>query len=161
MDQIARLWSKVDKGGPVPAHRPELGPCWLWTDKPEKQSGYGRISWKEGSKHRARKAHHIVWLVVRGELPPNIGHGLDDVVTDHLCRVRLCVNPDHIEWITHRENIERGTVGHHNRSKDACPSEHAYTPENTRLKVIKGGYTVRVCRTCERLGSQRRREKAA
>jgi len=66
---------------------------------------------------------------------------------DHLCRVRCCVNPDHLEAVTHRENILRGnTFAAVNAAKTHCPKGHEYTPENTRIHT--GGR--RQCIACSR-----------
>ena len=54
-----RFWAKVDKNGPVPAHRPELGPCWIWTAARFKR-GYGKfgvepiLNWRTGYPGRLR-----------------------------------------------------------------------------------------------------------
>jgi hypothetical protein len=140
-----RFWSKVDKNGTIPDYRPDLGPCWLWTDAPHKH-GYGVLMVDK----KSRKAHHIAWLVTRGPLPKNIGLRKGQMVMDHLCRVRLCVRPDHLEWVTNEENTNRGFDGEWQRTKTHCPKGHPYSPENTRVKVGKDGYAKRICRTCDR-----------
>ena len=69
--------------------------CWIWKLKPM-HTGYGRI-------HRAGKyksAHRAVYEAHRGPVP-------DGMELDHLCNVRLCVNPDHLEPVTHAENLRR------------------------------------------------------
>jgi hypothetical protein len=76
-----RFWGKVNKNGPVPEHRPELGPCWVWTGATSK--GYGIAS-------RSTRAHRMA-LSLSG-IPLEVGK-----VCDHLCRNRCCVNPEHIE----------------------------------------------------------------
>lgn len=96
-DTEARFWSKVNKDGPIPAHRPELGPCWVWTD-PLSEEGYGRIAY-EGKLHQAH-----TWAYARYVRP--IPDGLEP---DHLCRNRACVNYEsHLEPVTRRENVRRG-----------------------------------------------------
>src|SRR5690349_1913777 len=91
-----RFWPKVDKNGPVPIKRPDLGPCWLWT-KGCTPAGYGAFS--IGHKHMA--AHRFAYEVLIGP----IRNGLD---LDHLCRVRSCVNPSHLEPVTRSINLLRG-----------------------------------------------------
>lgn len=120
------FWAKVNKDGPVPEHRPDLGPCWLWTGA--KQSlGYGTI----GGGTDKMLAHHV--LV--GKPPKGLEY-------DHLCRIRNCVRPDHLELVTHAENVRRGLRG---QLVTHCPKGHAYTPENTRYWQNR-----RKCRACHR-----------
>lgn len=130
---VERLWEKVDKDGPVPADRPELGPCWVWTAG-SKVNGYGRI-W-DG---RMRMAHVVAWELAGGAIPG--GQELD-----HLCRNPLCVNPAHLEPVTRRVNILRGeAAAHHpNRRKTQCRRGHAFDATNTY--VAASGY--RRCRAC-------------
>ena len=86
-----RFWQNVDTNGPVPEHRPGLGPCWLWGGTLT-ESGYGRFRIKGG---RIR-AHHFT-----------VGKPPRRLEWDHLCRVRNCVRPDHLELVTHAENMAR------------------------------------------------------
>ena len=92
----ARFWAKVNQNGPVPAHRPDLGPCWQWTAALDRE-GYGRFHWLGQNG----LAHRIAYEMLIGPMPA----GLEP---DHLCRNRACVNPLHIEPVTHRENTLRG-----------------------------------------------------
>ena len=84
----ARFWKKVDKSGPH----------WLWVGYVDR-NGYGRF----GVNGKARFAHVWSYEDVRGPMPL-------DLEPDHLCRIRHCVNPWHLEAVTHRENIRRGLV---------------------------------------------------
>lgn len=70
-------------------------PCWLWNG--QRSCGYGKVVVKK----RRVWAHRAMWEQVNGPIPP----GLE---LDHLCRVPACVRPDHLEAVTHRENIRRG-----------------------------------------------------
>lgn len=113
---------------------PETG-CWLWTDKPDRH-GYGEF-WMNGRNHRA---HNAAYVLLVGPIP-------DGLEPDHLCRVTLCVNPDHLEPVTHRENMLRGeTLGARNAAKTHCPRGHPYDEANTYIGT-KGG---RWCRACKR-----------
>jgi hypothetical protein len=94
---LTRFWSRVDKNGPVPAHRPDLGPCWLWTARLD-ANGYGAFS----VHHRGITAHQMAWILAGR---PPIPKGMD---RDHLCRVRHCVRPKHLDGVTHAENVRRG-----------------------------------------------------
>jgi hypothetical protein len=88
------FWAKVNKDGPLSAHRPDLGPCWLWTAAHHR---YGIFQPEKGNQ----LAHRIAYEMLVGPVP----EGLE---LDHLCRVTLCVNPAHLEPVTHRENVRRG-----------------------------------------------------
>lgn len=93
-----RFWSKVDK---TPT-------CWLWTDAPN-GAGYGMFG-----------ANGVTWMAHRYSMIL-AGHMLTDGLTiDHLCRVRLCVNPAHLEEVTYGENLRRAAGA---RSGMAAPAE--------------------------------------
>jgi hypothetical protein len=85
-----------------------------------------------------------------GPIPPGL-------VTDHLCRVRACVNPSHMEPVTTRENNRRGEgfVGR-NVTKVACQHGHPFDEANTYL-YENGSTTHRLCRACRRQIEARRR----
>ena len=88
---IARFWSKVDKNGPIRAHCPELGPCWVWTACLEQ--GYGRI-WFEGSPKRA---HRVAWEITHGSIP-------EGMCVCHKCDNPPCCNPNHFFLGTKADN---------------------------------------------------------
>lgn len=120
-----KFWSKVEK----------TDTCWLWTG-PRLPNGYGRL-WLNG---RLRTVHRLAWELARGPIP-------DGLVIDHACRVRNCVNPDHMEVVTGGDNTRRG-IGPTaiNARKTHCIRGHEFTPENTYWPA-KGG---RICRACAR-----------
>ena len=133
-----RFWVKVNKNGPIPAHRPDLGPCWLWTAA--LNYGYG-VFCRTGSK---TEGAHRISLELAGKLPPS------PLVPDHLCRVRACVNPDHMEPVTRGANVLRGEgISVRNALVTHCPAGHPYTAENTRHYKTPIGRG-RKCRTCHR-----------
>jgi HNH endonuclease len=115
--------------------------CWLWTAHCSRD-GYGRL-W---DGERRVSPHRWIYSELVGPIPP----GLE---MDHLCRTRNCVNPEHLEPVTHRENILRGVSppALHAR-KTHCPQGHEYTAENTLVSSPRG---VRVCRTCKRASDRR------
>lgn len=138
-DILSRFWAKVDKSGPVPEHRPELGPCWVWTGSTNGR-GYGEL------RIHGRKwyAHRFAFVALGGnELP-------DGFDLDHLCRTRPCVRPEHLEAVTRLQNVQRGE-GH--GSETHCPQGHPYAGDNLRVEST----ATRHCRTCDREGDARRR----
>jgi hypothetical protein len=129
---IDRFWSRVNKNGPIPGARPYLGPCWLWVGGFD-CDGYGKFG-TEG-------AHRVAYRIAKGEFPPGF-------VTDHLCRVIACVNPDHLEAVTQRVNILRGRgISAVNARKTHCIFGHEFTPENTYVHPVRGGRSCRRCLT--------------
>jgi hypothetical protein len=122
-----RIASKIDFAGP----------CWLWTGQINHRWGYG-YCWWEGSK---RRAHRLIWTLLVGPIP-------DGMQLDHLCRVRHCVNPDHLEVVTAKENLRRGptVVSTIAATRTHCPQGHPYDEANTRYE--KDGS--RKCVICRR-----------
>jgi hypothetical protein len=104
--------------------------CWLWIGHVG-PNGYGQA----GSKGKVHPSHRVVYEAALGPIP-------DGLELDHLCRNPPCVNPEHLEPVTHRENMRRGYYG----TKTHCPQGHAYDDENTYRKA--NGH--RECRTCAR-----------
>jgi hypothetical protein len=148
-----RFLVKVRKDGPVPAHRPELGPCWVWTGA-KMGSGYGVFYLNSQNVG----AHRATWELHVGPIP-------DGLEPDHLCHPsdgsclkgkkcphRLCVNPAHLEPVTRRENVRRSTsLSAKNMAKTHCDRGHEFTPENTYVKVLPDGRESRQCHACRRL----------
>lgn len=113
--------------------------CWLWTASTS-DDGYGYFGIGSRSIPGSRKvvkAHRFAYVYYKGEIPK----GLE---LDHCCRVPCCVNPDHLEPVTHKVNVLRG-IGPTavNARKTHCINGHALTPEN----IYPGG---RQCITCAR-----------
>lgn len=138
-----RFWAKVDKTGGVPYQRPDLGACWTWTASVT-TDGYGNF-WENG---RHINAHRWSYRLLVGPIP-------EGLVLDHLCRVRRCVNPAHLEPVTSGENTRRGNTGALEASRTHCPQGHPYDELNTyRFPDGRRG-----CRICSR--DARRRYAAA
>ena len=114
--------------------------CWLWPTR--SVVGYGTIT----VAGRAVGAHRRAYELARGPIPAGM-------TLDHLCRVRACVNPDHLEIVTLRENVLRG-IGPSavNAAKETCKLGHPFDEANTRYR--KDGR--RECRTCANASWRRR-----
>ena len=103
--------------------------CWIWLGAMV-PGGYGWF-W-DGKKHR--RVHRYSYEHYRGSIPVGL-------TIDHLCRVRCCVNPWHLESVTHRENVLRGnTVAAENAKKTHCRNGH-------ELIQIKRQRTCPICST--------------
>ena len=109
--------------------------CWDWVGALS-PLGYGSAT---GSDGKTRKAHRVIYERVKGAIPA----GLE---LDHLCRNPSCVNPDHLEPVSHRENCRRGNQGLYLKSKSHCHKGHALTPDNLLPGALRRGS--RSCRKC-------------
>lgn len=130
--EIERFFAKIDFVSQAP--------CWIWIGCINR-NGYGafrRIGYSQ-------PAHRSSWELLVGVIP--IG-----LTIDHLCKVRACVNPDHLEPVTLAENIQRFT-----RTIINCPQGHPYIPGNTKIT----SHGARACRECARNDATdyRRRKK--
>lgn len=111
--------------------------CWLWFGDVDRD-GYGRVR-RDG--HQVG-AHRAIYEAMRGEIP-------DGLVLDHLCRVRCCVNPDHIQPVTNTVNILRGiSPPAMNAKKLFCLRGHPLKGDNCRNAAYG-----RVCRRCDSIRS--------
>ena len=133
-----RFWAKVDKNGSI---FKDLGPCWTWTASLT-TAGYGKFGITNG---RAVEAHRVAYELIMGPVP-------EGLCLDHLCRNRMCVNPDHLEPVTLVENFKRGIDSHpaSNATRKAmalasthCRNGHPRTPPNTHW--WKGHRYCRIC----------------
>lgn len=115
------------------------GTCWRWT-KCKNPLGYGQIN----VKYKLISAHIVGYWLHKGRIPA-------DLFLDHLCRNPWCVNPDHLEPVTHAENNRRSIPA----TRDHCKHGHPYS-ENLMHRPSE---TIRRCRICEQNKTKRGAEK--
>ena len=136
---IERFWLRVQK----------TDTCWIWTGA-KTGSGYGVITGEYNSatkKCPAVLAHRYSYLIHNGELPEEL---------DHVCFNTDCVNPHHLEAVTHAENMRRSDMKRGIRSaKTHCPKGHPYSGKNLFYRASRNR---RECRTCINARAKRRRE---
>lgn len=144
---IKKFWDSVEPNGDE---------CWEWP-RGRGSHGYGVMY---GPKRTQYLAHRVA-LQIREE-PPSPGlHAL------HSCDNKICVNPEHLRWGTHAENLaeaaDRGLMKPGRVLGKTCPKGHEYTDANTIVTIRKEkngrSYTCHRCRECNRLYSQARRDR--
>lgn len=112
--------------------------CMLWA---RNLDSYGYGFWTTLIEGKRYQAHKVMYELVFGSVPSGLQ-------LDHLCRTPPCVNPDHLEAVTHKVNMGRGT----NALKTHCPKGHKYTSRNTYTIRSTNG---RMCRECSRIRARR------
>lgn len=116
--------------------------CWNWQRSLDSK-GYGRIYWQR----RHTGAHRVSYILHHGPIP-------DGLTIDHLCRNRRCVNPDHLEPVSRRENMLRGFgVSGINARKTDCPKGHPLDGDNLRSLSTRPG--TRICRICNAMSCRK------
>lgn len=128
-DIYPRIETRIDQNGPVPAYNSELGPCWIWNGA-RSGKGYGMMRIGVAILY----THRIMYELFVGP----IDEGLQ---IDHLCRVRECCNPSHLDQVTPGENLRRGYEARGRRS--TCSNGHALPPYEPGRD--------RICKPCKRL----------
>lgn len=121
--------------------------CVIWLGYTN-EYGYGKITVDD----KAKWVHRVAYEVAKGR----IEKGLD---IDHLCRVRCCINPNHLEAVTRRVNLLRGntnTAMH--AAKVSCKRGHPFSGGNLRIEVKNSGILVRQCRACDLIRQRARRK---
>ena len=127
----AMFWGRVKK----------TETCWLWQGP--LHNGYGSVRFRG----RSMGIHRAAYEFLVGPVPP-------PMQIDHICRVRNCVNPAHMEMVTGKVNTLRGTAfSAINAVKTHCPRGHAYDRRNTYLDAVGQ----RHCRACGQAAARRYR----
>ena len=123
LKHIIRFLSKIN----------HTGNCWEWKGTIDRK-GYGVFHLDQ----KKLRAHRVSYEIFKGVIK-------DNLPLDHLCRNRLCVNPDHLEPVTLKENIHRGQgICGVNYGKTHCKRGHILEGDN----LVKSRLPDRCCRTC-------------
>ena len=132
---------RVSKGAPLRERLErftELIPfhaCWEWTGATN-GLGYGQLGMSRGHRPRNVYAHRVSYELSRGSIP-------EGMEVDHLCHNPRCVNPDHLQIVSHQDNMRRSKAA----TKTACKRGHDWTdPRNVYFR--KNG--TRYCAECAR-----------
>lgn len=132
-----RFWSKVAGD--------DVETCWLWTAGTDgKGYGWFYVGLRDGKRVSA-PAHRWIYQHLVCELPSSL-------VIDHLCRVRHCVNPWHMEPVSSHENTLRGHLPKRRTDADTCVNGHPWVPQNVYTNPTNG---YEKCRPCARASALR------
>lgn len=139
------FWTKVDRQGP--------DECWLWNGDTDRY-GYGEWRIKRQRQARYYRAHRLAYELAVGPIP-------EGLVIDHLCEVRACCNPGHLEPVTNRENLRRGAERRAVLDSGVlavrthCKWGHEYVDGSYYIR--NGRY--RICKACGRDRAMRWKER--
>jgi len=122
---IMRFWDKV-----------LFEDCWIWSGNCNVHTGYGMFKLKNKNFY----AHRIAYYLINHSQPP-LSHDLD-----HICKIKNCVNPDHLEVVTHSVNCMRGSLG---EIQKICKNGHKLEGYNRMIIEIRNNGSEKVrCRKC-------------
>lgn len=113
--------------------------CWLYRGR--LKDGYAYV-W--GDEAKCAIGHRVAYESLVGPIPA-------DMEIDHLCRVRNCINPAHLEAVTQDENKRRTTGLRYNKTH--CPQGHAYDDANVYL-APSGDRMCRICKSARQIASR-------
>jgi len=134
-DPTNRFWQKVNKQGPSHDNYitgEPLAPCWDW------DSGLNRLGYGLFKLHPKNvSAHRFSFELLRTE-------DISELELDHLCKNRKCVNPEHLDPVTHQEHMRRQAEEVFNRP--LCINGHDWQSEGTYFFTPSGGRKCWVCR---------------
>jgi len=116
--------------------------CWIWNNKPDSQ-GYGR--------HSGKYAHRVMWEAFNSPIPKHLQ-------IDHICNVRNCVNPSHLQLLTSQGNILRSNTAPAaiNARKTHCPKGHSYADAYVDYRG-PNRHPHRQCRHCRSAAAKAKR----
>lgn len=134
-----RFWARVERRGPEE--------CWPWLST-RTSNGYGSCRPLSGEDTKTT-AHRVAYELTRGPIP-------EGMELDHLCRNRACVNPAHMEPVSHQQNCKRGVWAR--PRKTHCVNGHELSGDNIKWYLSRGKYWSRGCKACDR---ERARKAAA
>lgn len=106
--------------------------CWNWTASTHRH-GYGFF----GFNKKVQLSHRVSYQIFLGEIK-------EGLVLDHLCRNKRCVNPDHLDPVSQKVNMQRGI----HATKKYCKNGHEFSAQNTKLYIRKPNNINRICLTC-------------
>jgi hypothetical protein len=138
----------IDRFNDFIGHKKDIKDCWIWQGCTDTK-GYGLLR----IKNKNVKAHRFSYQYYIGPIPKGLQ-------LDHLCKVKNCVNPNHLEAVTLQENMRRSQpdrifsfdIGKANREKTHCPSGHKYSVENTYIRNKS-----RNCKKCNTKSERRKK----
>lgn len=108
--------------------------CWIWIGSTRSINGYGQFLFNG----KLVQSHRISFEIFKGDIP-------NGLVIDHLCRNKICVNPEHLEAVSNKENILRGIgVCANNKRKTQCKNGHEFTEQNI-YRYPNGRKDCRIC----------------
>ena len=107
--------------------------CWLWAASIFQPAGYGKYRSDAGE---TVYAHRYAWEMTNGPIQKGLH-------VDHLCRVRCCVNPDHLEPVSPAINARRAIP--YRDLKTHCPAGHEYNEINSIRHAKNGSWCCRIC----------------